>query len=52
VGIDKIEYLQNSLLAADGKYFDEPTLRRSKELAYSNPSFLNLHEWSLKGWLK
>jgi len=52
VGIDKMEYLQKSLQAADGIYFDEATLQMSKQLAYPDPVFLNLHEWNLKGWLK
>ncbi|MEJ7826739.1 MAG: aldo/keto reductase [Segetibacter sp.] len=52
VGIDKIEYLHKSLQAANGIYFDEVTLERSKQLAYPEPDFLNLHEWNVKGWLK
>jgi aryl-alcohol dehydrogenase-like predicted oxidoreductase len=51
VGIDRMEYLQKSLQAADGKYFDERTLQLSKQLAYPEPDFLNLHEWNQKGWL-
>jgi aryl-alcohol dehydrogenase-like predicted oxidoreductase len=52
VGIDKMEYLQKSLQAANGIYFNESTLQISKQLAYPDPVFLNLHEWSVKGWLK
>ncbi len=52
VGMDKMEYLYKSLRAADGNYFDEATLEKSKKLSYPDPSFLNLHEWSVNGWLK
>lgn len=52
VGIDKMAYLENSLQAADGNYFDESTLQTSKQLAYPEPDFLNLHQWNVKGWLK
>lgn len=52
VGMDKMEYLKKSLKAADGIYFDDATLQRSKQLGYPDPEFLNLHEWNLKGWLK
>ncbi|MCW3118952.1 MAG: aldo/keto reductase [Chitinophagaceae bacterium] len=51
VGIDKMEYLQKSLEAADGNYFNETTLQLSRQLAYPDPAFLNLHEWNVKGWL-
>lgn len=51
VGIDKMEYLHKSLQAADGKYFNGSKLERSKQLAYPDPSFLNLHQWSVNGWL-
>lgn len=52
VGMDKMEYLQKSLQAANGIYFDEATFQNSKQLGYPDPAFLNLHEWNLKGWLK
>ncbi len=52
IGIDKKEYLDKSLQAADGIYFGDSTLQTSKELAYPEPDFLNLHEWNVKGWLK
>jgi len=52
VGIDKMAYLNKSLQAADGNYFNDDTLQISKSLAYPEPDFLNLHQWSVKGWLK
>jgi aryl-alcohol dehydrogenase-like predicted oxidoreductase len=51
VGIDKPEYLESALAVADGNYLDEETFIRAKQLTYSNPEFLNLHKWAIKGWL-
>ena len=51
VGIDKPEYLESALAAADGNYFDEKTLNRAKQLAWPEPEFLDLHKWEIKGWL-
>lgn len=52
VGIDRKEYLQKSLAAADGRYFDEKILSRLKELRYPEPEFLDLVKWERMGWLK
>ena len=52
VGIDRRKYLQSALAVADGRYLDEKTLARAKELAYPQPEFLDLREWDKKGWLK
>ena len=27
------------------------TAKQLKQLAYADPEFLNLHTWSMKGWL-
>lgn len=51
VGIDKMDYLQQSLLAANGDYLSGERLRHAQELAYPDPAFLNLHHWHVKGWL-
>jgi 1-deoxyxylulose-5-phosphate synthase len=51
IGMDKLEYLSTSLNAAEGDYLDQQTLTKLKELAYPEPDFLNLAEWSKKGWL-
>ncbi len=51
VGIDRIEYLQKALTAADGIYLDEKTLSRVKELRYADPQFLDLVKWDKMGWL-
>lgn len=51
VGMDRPEYLKQSLAVANGQYLDEATLRKAKELAFPDPGFLNLPEWERKGWL-
>jgi len=51
VGIDRVEYLHQSLAAVDGRYLDEKTMLQAKELAYPAPDFLNLAQWSKNGWL-
>lgn len=51
VGIDKIEYLNKSLLAAAGNLNEENWMKACK-LAYPDPEFLNLHTWNQEGWLK
>lgn len=51
IGIDRLEYLHKSLEAANG-YLDEPTMKKAIALAYPEPDFLNLHQWSVAGWLK
>lgn len=51
VGIDRMEYLQKSLAAADGVYLNEKTLSRTKELCYADPQFLDLAKWDRMGWL-
>ena len=52
VGIDRMEYLQKALAAADGQYLDEKTLARARELRYPQPDFLDLPLWDRKGWLR
>jgi len=52
VGIDRMEYLQNALTVADGKYFDQNTFDRARELGYPEPDFLDLRTWDQMGWLK
>jgi len=51
VGIDRMEYLQKSLAAADGIYMNDKTLSRAKELRYPDPQFLDLVKWDKMGWL-
>jgi aryl-alcohol dehydrogenase-like predicted oxidoreductase len=52
IGIDRKDYLDKSLAAANGQYLDVPVLQKAKELAYPEPDFLNLHHWNVMGWLK
>jgi len=51
VGIDRMEYLDQSLKAADGTYLDPEKLARAKQLAYPDPGFLNLPLWDKMKWL-
>ena len=51
VGIDRLDYLQKSLAAADGIYLIEKTLARARELRYPDPQFLDLVKWDKLGWL-
>lgn len=52
IGIDKMEYLNKSLKAANGNYLNKKELKRACEMSYPDPAFLNLHEWNKEGWLK
>ena len=52
VGIDRMEYLQNALTVADGKYLDQNTFAKARELYYPEPDFLDLRTWDKMGWLK
>ena len=52
VGIDKKEYLEQSLKTADGIYLNNQKLERAKKLAYPEPEFLNLPYWDKMNWLK
>lgn len=51
IGMDKLEYLSDSLKAVEGGYLDGQMVTKLKKLAYPEPGFLNLAEWSKKGWL-
>lgn len=52
VGIDKKDYLDQSLETADGIYLDKNKLNRVKQLAYPEPEFLNLPYWDRMNWLR
>lgn len=52
VGIDRLEYLYQTLQAANEGSLDVQTKKRLREMGYPEPDFLNLHTWSVKGWLK
>jgi aryl-alcohol dehydrogenase-like predicted oxidoreductase len=52
VGIDKLDYLYQSLQAANGNPLEAKTVSKAKELSFPNPDFLNLANWSKMGWLQ
>ena len=52
VGIDRKEYLAQSLEAANGIYLKDDLMLRAKQLAFPEPDFLNLHQWSKMNWLE
>lgn len=52
VGLDKKDYLKQTLKAANGIYLNENELVRAKDLSYPNPDFLNLPYWDKMNWLK
>jgi aryl-alcohol dehydrogenase-like predicted oxidoreductase len=51
VGIDRLEYLENSIDVADGNYLNSELLKRAKELEYPDIDFLDLVKWGKMGWL-
>src|SRR5690606_6523524 len=51
VGIDKEEYLLESLRNATGTQFTTELLEQAQQLQFPDPAFLNLAEWDKKGWL-
>ena len=52
VGIDRMQYLQNALTVANGKYLDQNAFAKARELCYPEPEFLDLRQWDKMGWLK
>lgn len=52
VGMDKLDYLKQSLAAADGRYLKNDQLAAAQSLAYPDPAFLNLPYWDKMGWLR
>lgn len=52
VGIDRKEYLNQSLEAANGEYLEDDLMHQAKKMAFPEPDFLNLHQWSKMNWLK
>jgi aryl-alcohol dehydrogenase-like predicted oxidoreductase len=52
VGIDRFEYLQQSLFAADGQYLDKDRLKTAEDLAYPAPTFIDLPYWDKMNWLR
>ena len=52
VGIDRKEYLDKSLEAANGIYLDSEMLAKAKQLSFPDPVFLNLPYWDKMNWLR
>jgi aryl-alcohol dehydrogenase-like predicted oxidoreductase len=52
VGLDKMEYLEQSLAAANGHYLTQQQMQQATALAYPEPDFLNLYQWHVNGWLQ
>jgi aryl-alcohol dehydrogenase-like predicted oxidoreductase len=52
VGIDREEYLEQSVEAANGVYLNDDIMKEAEQLAFPNADFLNLHHWSKMNWLK
>ena len=52
VGMDRIEYLNKSVGAANGDYLDPLSRIAAQKLCYPDPSFLDLPKWDRNGWLK
>jgi aryl-alcohol dehydrogenase-like predicted oxidoreductase len=52
VGIDRLEYLEQAVATANGRYLDAASLARAKALAFPDPEFLNLPQWDREGKLK
>lgn len=51
VGIDRPEYLEKTLQAADGIYLDQARLAQAEAMAYPDADFLDLPKWDRVGWL-
>lgn len=52
IGMDKPDYLEQSLAAANGQYLSVEQLSKARSLAYPDPAFLDLPYWDKMGWLK
>ncbi len=51
VGIDKQQYLLDAVDAMRGSKMDNGLRQRLQQLAYPDPSFLNLAQWDKNGWI-
>lgn len=52
VGLDRYEYLLHAVNAAGGEELSMVTKKSLESLQYPDPGFLNLHQWTINGWLK
>lgn len=51
IGIDKTDYLDAALKAANGQYLNPSMLEQARSMAYPDPDFINLPHWDKMGWL-
>jgi aryl-alcohol dehydrogenase-like predicted oxidoreductase len=51
VGIDKLDFLEQSVDVAKRNPLHSETLQQIKDLAYPEPDFINLPMWDREGWL-
>ena len=51
VGIDRLDYLHQSIRAANGSALPAPVLQQARQLAYPDPPFIDLPHWDRMGWL-
>jgi aryl-alcohol dehydrogenase-like predicted oxidoreductase len=51
IGIDKMEYLASACQTVGYGKLNNRVLEQAKQLAYPDPSFLNLPYWDKMGWL-
>lgn len=51
VGIDRLDYLHESLAAAGGAYLSADRLEQIRSMAYPDPAFIDLPAWDRNGWL-
>ncbi|WP_342645598.1 aldo/keto reductase [Mucilaginibacter sp. CSA2-8R] len=51
VGIDKLDFLEQSVDVATRNPLHQETLQQIKDLAYPEPDFINLPMWDREGWL-
>ncbi len=52
IGIDKPDYLDAALYAANGSYLNNGTLQQAQAMAFPDPPFINLPYWDKMGWLR
>lgn len=51
IGLDRPEYLDDALALFETGLLDQETINAANNLAYPEPSFLDLPAWDRKGWL-
>jgi len=52
IGIDRQQYLDQSIAVADGHYMDAASITEVQKMAYPDPAFIDLPYWDRMGWLR